>query len=85
MLKDKILLSKNEDLIDLIEWFVNQATSRLANREALQEIIQNGKFYGQKLGRAKKLLVKGNEWSFQAGSPFFVDKGGRSFCSQGIH
>lgn len=63
---------------------MNQATSRLANREAPQEIIQNGKFYSQKLGRAKKSLAKGNERSFQAGSPFFVEKGGRSFFSQGI-
>lgn len=42
--KNKIHLSKSEDVIGFIEWFMNQATSSLAHREMLQGVVQNERF-----------------------------------------
>lgn len=64
LIKNKILLRKFEDLIGFVNWFTNQAASRLASRGGLQ-VIPNGRFFYRKEGGVRKLLAKEKDCSRQ--------------------
>lgn len=52
LIKNKIQLSKFEDLIGLIKQFMNQAVSLLVTRRVLP-VVQNGNFFYRRKGGAR--------------------------------
>ena len=50
-------LSKFEDLIDVIQIFMSQATSHLASRKGLQGVLKSGKFIQAERGQNRKLIT----------------------------
>ena len=50
-------LSKFEDLIDVIQIFMSQATSHLASRKGLQGVLKSGQFIQAERGQNRKLIT----------------------------
>ena len=57
MLKNKILLNKFEDLINFIQWFMNQAAFHLTTRSKLWGVIQN-EFTERRVGQEVTITKK---------------------------
>ena len=74
LLKNKIQLSKLEDLIGFIKEFMNQAVSCLASTEMLQGVVQNGRFLQEGSG-TRWLLANEKKALLQAKSPSLKGKG----------
>lgn len=58
VLKNKIQLRKFEDVIDCIEWVMNQVASHPASKEKPENLYNMESFYRQKLGETKWLSAK---------------------------